>query len=252
MPSPYQFSLSDGCPARAVRVEQWQELADAIASLGLATARPTLVLVGGASKISPPDYIRLQQIFTEMLAPLAQILGLTVVDGGTDAGIMQLMGQARDRHGASFPLVGVAAAGTVVLPDGSASNPDAAPLEPHHSHFILVPGSNWGDESPWLAQTATVLAGNAPSVTLAINGGEVTWQDVRCSVEARRTTLVLAGSGRTADKLAAGLRGETSDDRARPLIASGSIRAIDLRDDLKVLERTIHQLLATSPFSPRS
>jgi hypothetical protein len=37
---------------------------------------------------------RLQQLFVEAIAPIAQELGVAVVDGGTDAGIMRFIGQA--------------------------------------------------------------------------------------------------------------------------------------------------------------
>ncbi|UXE59643.1 MAG: hypothetical protein KA717_28380 [Woronichinia naegeliana WA131] len=34
-------------------------------------------------------------MFSKVLAPLAQELGVIVADGGTDAGVMRLMGQRR-------------------------------------------------------------------------------------------------------------------------------------------------------------
>src|SRR5206468_11337979 len=65
----------------------------------------------------------------------------------------------------SFPLIGVAPAGAVALPRSSDPHPapEAVPLEPHHSHFLLVPGERWGDESPWLAAVVAALAGDRPS-----------------------------------------------------------------------------------------
>jgi hypothetical protein len=75
-------------------------------------------------------------------------------------------------------------------------------LQPHHTHFLLVPGDHWGDESPWIARVATLLAGEAPSVTLLVNGGEISRQDVAHSLAAGRPVLVVAGTGRLADELA--------------------------------------------------
>jgi hypothetical protein len=46
-------------------------------------------------------------------------------------------------------------------------------LQKDHTHFILTPGSDWGDEAPWLSRLASVLAGDAPSLTLLINGGAI-------------------------------------------------------------------------------
>ena len=68
-------------------------------TIGLDSKHPTLVLVGGASGISKADMSRLQRLFVEAIAPIAQELGVAVVDGGTDAGIMRFIGQARTEIG---------------------------------------------------------------------------------------------------------------------------------------------------------
>ena len=99
---------------------------------------------------------------------------------------MALIGQARAKLGASFPLIGVTAGGTV-KPDGSTVGRAAvASLEPNHTHVVLVPGARWGDESSWLADVASWVAGDAPSVTVVVNGGEVTVGDAERSVAAGR------------------------------------------------------------------
>jgi hypothetical protein len=77
-------------------------------------------------------------------------------------------------------------------------------LPSHHSHFVLVPGENWGDESRWLSRVAQTLAEDRPTVTILINGGEIALRDVQHSVDAHRPVLVLEGSGRAADDLATG------------------------------------------------
>jgi SLOG in TRPM, prokaryote len=91
---------------------------------------------------------------------------------------------------------------------------------------VIVPGDQWGAESPWIAQTATILADSAPSITVLINGGEVAYADVERSVQAGRSVVAVAGSGRTADQFAAALAGESADQRAAALIPSGLIRTV--------------------------
>nr|WP_206043897.1 hypothetical protein [Geitlerinema sp. P-1104] len=227
------FYFNNQYSATGSQIEQWSDLPRIPHHLGLATGRPVLVVVGGAGKMEAAALNQLQRVFTEILAPLAQDLNATVIDGGTDCGVMQLMGRARHQIGGTFPLVGVCAIGTVILPDGSPPPSDAAAeLEPHHSHFVLVPGHDWGSESPWLAKLATQFAEGAPHATLVSNGGEITWQDVRWSVTEQRPTWVFEGSGRTADLLAAALRGEDSDPRAQTLLASGYLQRLVLSDDL--------------------
>jgi hypothetical protein len=129
-----------------------------------------------------------------------------VVDGGTDSGVMQLLGRARADLRAAFPLVGVAAEKKIVLPGDGTEQVDRAPLEPNHSHLCWCQVAR-GDESPWLARMATALAGGLPSVTVLINGGAIALQDVAHSLAAGRPVLVIAGSGRTADRIAAALKG---------------------------------------------
>jgi hypothetical protein len=77
-------------------------------------------------------------LFSKVLAPLAQELGVIVADGGTDAGVMRLMGQAREEVQGSFPLVGVSPVGLVRLPDVETSSTELTDLESHHTHFGSV------------------------------------------------------------------------------------------------------------------
>jgi thiamine biosynthesis lipoprotein ApbE len=63
-----------------------------------------------------------------------------------------------------------------------------------------------------------------------INGGEITWVDAAESVEEGRSVVVIAGSGRAADTLAAALNGATTEQRAKTLVASGLLQAVNLTD----------------------
>lgn len=230
----FVLKFSNGHTAKALKAEDEDELASIVDQLGLQRPVPVLVLIGGAGKLSRSDLIKVRSLFVKVLAPLAEVLGATVVDGGTDSGIMRMMGRARQKTRSGFPLVGVAPIGVVTLPDQPPPDPDSAPLEPNHTHFILTPGNAWGDESVWLAHTASVIAGDEPSITVLINGGEVTWADASEAVREGRPLIAIAGSGRTADILATSLEGKFTDERARRIVASGLLKSIDLRnsDDL--------------------
>lgn len=200
----FRLSFSSGLTAQAIYVESQAELPAALNQIDLPRARPTLVLVGGAGYMSQEDYDRLQVLFTESLAPLAQELGMTVIDGGTDTGLMQLMGRARAAIRATFPLVGVAPIRKVKVPDFPAAGEMS--LEPHHSHFVFVPGAKWGDESPWIATLASVISGKRPSITVLMNGGNASLIDVRHSIAQNRPVVVIAGTGRLADEIATAMR----------------------------------------------
>lgn len=243
----FKLVFSDGQQAKAIRIHRSDDLTDTLCELGFHRAKPTIVLVGGASGLKE-DYIeKLRSLFTDVLAPLADNLNALVVDGGTDAGIMQLIGQAKHETCADFSLIGVAAIGTIIFPDQHLPPPeDGAPLEPNHSHFVLVPGELWGDEAPWIARVATILAQEQPSITILINGGKIAWQDVYNSVRANRPVLVIEGSGRTADELAAAIHGAKVSDRADELVNSGLLQAVDLADGLDHITCVLKQLMAIS------
>ena len=241
---PFSISFPTGSSSSAIRVNQPAELPNALRKLGLHHSCPVLVVVGGAGKLTDDEMTRLRPLFVEVLAPLAEALGACVADGGTYSGVMHLMGQARTETQASFPLVGVAATGTVALSGTPLPCPDATPLEPNHTHFVLVPGSEWGDDSPWLPRVVSVLAKGAPSVTVVINGGENTWKDVSESVEAGRRVIAVAGSGRAADMLVGALRGETVDERGKELVASGLVQAVDVAANPGRLSEMVKQTLS--------
>jgi hypothetical protein len=202
--SSLQLIFASGQTAKAVEVSSWQALPFALEAVGLSASRPVLVLIGGASNLDPEDGDRLHHLFVDSLAPVVEELGITVVDGGTDAGVMRLMGLARSTIAASFPLVGVVPRGKVYLPN--AASPGKHALEPHHTHFVLTPGARWGDESYWIATIASLLSRGAPSLTVLINGGTVALLDVRASMAAGRAVLVMAGTGRLADQIATAMQ----------------------------------------------
>jgi SLOG in TRPM, prokaryote len=231
MDRPFTYTFPNKRTAQAIQVQHMEDLPQALHALGIQYPRPTLVLIGGASGISDDEMAHLHRLFQEALAPLFDALGVVVLDGGTDAGTMRLIGNARGKIGASFALIGVAALGTVALTDAALDRPNNELLEPNHSHFILIPGAQWGDESSWIAQVAAEIAHGQPSITLLVNGGEIAWDDITKSVEAQRPVVIIKGSGRTADKLAAAIQGDVVDERAQKLVASGLLQSIDLTND---------------------
>src|SRR5262245_8812610 len=216
---------------RRLSVHRPEDLAAALEDIGLTLPVPTLVVVGGASDLRDEEAVRLKPAI-DAIAAAAERSGAAVVDGGTDTGTMRLLGRARPRD-ASFPLVGVAVEALA-----------ADQLEPNHTHAVLVPGSEWGDEVPWLAHVADLLARDAPSLTVLVNGGEIALDDVAASVASGRGVLTLRGSGRSADELAAAARGGPAGTRAREVAATGLVRAFDLREDAHGLADEVGRILA--------
>jgi hypothetical protein len=240
--TPFPIRFDHGRTATGIRLDAPAEIAAGLAALDLHPPRRVVVLVGGAGGLDERDAERLRTLFVDGLITTVVRCGAVAIDGGTLSGVMRLLGEAHNAAAARTPLVGVAAAGTVVIPGTPPPSDDAAQLEPHHTHFMIVPGDEWGAEAPWIADVATALAGEMPSVTVLINGGEIAYDDVERSISAQRPVLTVAGSGRTADQLAATLRGDAADPRAVSLAGSGTVEAVPL-DDPTAVGRTLASLL---------
>jgi len=199
--NPYPLCFSDGKRALAQDIDHRRDLPGAL--WDLAHPRPVLVLVGGANSLDKEVAEWVFPLFRDSLAPRLDRLGAAVIDGGTDSGVMALMGRARTLAGASFPLIGIAARGTVRMPrETLPPSSTGTPLEPNHTRFLLVPGDRWGDEAAWIVTAASTLARGAPTATLVVGGGEVTRLDLEHSLREGRPTLLLEGSGGTAHEIA--------------------------------------------------
>ena len=198
----------------AAALDQFAELPAVWEAFGLASQRPVVVIVGGAGGMSDEDIQSVQTLFAQHLIPFVQEQQAVTIEGGTDAGVMRAIGRAYHQTGTTLPLISVAARGIEGVVDM---------LETHHTHFILCPGTEWGDESEWIAAAASALAGSAPSATLLFNGGQIAWRDADFSVKYKRPVLVADGSGRTADTLARTSQLKALDLRAVRLLRSGLI-----------------------------
>lgn len=182
-----------------------EELEQAVTQMGLVD-HPVIVLIGG--HIFPENASITNQAI-EVIAKTAEILDVSIISSGTDVGVMTAMGKSRGRNGYQFPLVGISPEGSVTWPEGPRSGTplhtgnEREQLEPHHSHFILVPGNEPGDETKWIVRAATMITkGRHKSVTVLINGGKSSQQDVDEGLQANRPLIVLSGTGRLADEIA--------------------------------------------------
>jgi len=180
-------------------------LGKAITELRLHESYPVIVLIGG--DIDEQQAKETKQA-VQTIAKIAEEMHALLVCGGTNMGVMSEIGQIRQKNGYTFPLVGIAPQELVTWPDGPRSTKflwwgvKRWQLEPHYSHFILVPGSQFGDESPWIVDTATILSKDHKSVTILINGGEVSRKDIDLSLESGRPVIALSHTGRLADEFA--------------------------------------------------
>lgn len=189
-----QISLKRGVSVEAANISDDTEIDKALTELNIPYPKTAIVLVGGAGGIGFMDKFPMKKA-VGIVAKLAEESGSVVLDGGTQAGIMTEIGLQRKKQGYTFPLVGVVFDALLMKEEA------ASILDPNHTHFLLIPGNDWGDESAWISKIATVVAGDRKSVTVLVNGGTISRSDVEYSLMAKRPTFVMRGTGRLADEI---------------------------------------------------
>jgi hypothetical protein len=185
--------------------DERSDLPEAISELRLADHYPVIVMIGGG--IAEHDAKATQHAILT-IAKIAEEKNVAVICGGTDMGVMAAIGQIRSQNQYQFPLIGITLEELVTWPNGPHSShflwwgTKRWNLEPHYTHFILVPGNKFGDESPWIVDAATILSKGDPSVTILLNGGEVSRRDIELSLEKGRAVIAVSRTGRLADEFA--------------------------------------------------
>ncbi len=180
------------------------DLEEVASELCLDASYPVIVLVGGG--IDEQQAVVTRQAI-QIISRVAEDMNALIICGGTDMGVMAEIGQVRWQNRYEFPLIGISPEELVTWPGGPYSTKflwwgtKRWQLEEHYSHFILVPGRHFGEESPWIVETAAILSKGRRSVTILINGGDVSRTDIELSLEHGRPVIALSGTGRLADEL---------------------------------------------------
>ena len=225
----FELDFGDKRRAAAVRIRSADHVRQALRVLGFDRPYPAIFISGGAAGMSDKDRSRTRDIL-EAIGRFAVERSAVIVDGGTESGIMQMLGDVRERCQRKFLLVGVAPLGKIAYP--GYQNPRAeAFLENSHSHFVLVDGDEWGAESPTIVNFTDALSGDRkqPAVGILINGGKVAIQEVYlASVHKHKIPMVvLEGSGRAADAVSSAFRtGETSQKILQAILKGGDIQLV--------------------------
>jgi hypothetical protein len=200
------ITFKNGNHAVVITVTRDTDAQTILKALDIAQPRALIMLFGGAKGLDDSRKARLTELFTDAIAPVAAELDALIIDGGTQSGVMAMMGEAVARDGQGAQLLGIAPAGKVTYPGcpSDAGIADGAPLEPNHSHFVLVKSDEWGGETGTMFKLAGAL--NVPVATMLINGGSIAGGEALQSVRNGWQLLVVEGSGRFADELSAAVR----------------------------------------------
>lgn len=216
---------SDALGAHVARIAQ---------ALDLAGLKGTIAVVGGANDFDTDEFGAVRKKVAGLLSQVADVAAarhLAVIDGGTAHGIMRLMGEARAGQGGGFPLVGVVPEGRVSWAGRPEGQGGLTRIDAHHSAIVLVETDTWGGESDTLAALVHALAGDQPRLEVVVNGGDVTLRDVLAFLKHGSTgkVIVLAGTGRLADDIAAAIGAGRSDNPDfKVLLDSGRVDVVPL------------------------
>lgn len=176
--------------------------------------------------------------FFQSLAGIVKSKQLMVIDGGTSAGIMALMGEALFREGGNAVHIGVVPAKAEADSEGKVAEDI---LEPHHSHFVLVETNEWGREVTAMYGLVEYFSKNAPSTLLLINGGELSLQEIQHGVRQGHIIVIFAGSGRLADEIARAIRHPEMPVRAEitELVQKGHFIIFDTSKSPRELQKLL-------------
>lgn len=228
----FKISFADGHTARALRVRNSTDPEKIIKELDL-SYKPCIFISGGAGGMSEDDRKRVQSMI-DSVADFANVNNAVIIDGGTEAGVMQMVGEARHNGKHDFPLIGVAPLGKISYP-GYPNPAQEAELEDGHSHFVLVEGQDWGDETDLIVNMMLAVRdhGKLPGVVILINGGSIALKEVHLATTQQLglPTLVLEGSGRAADELSTAFRsGKTSRKILKAILEGGDIELLGVSE----------------------
>ena len=237
---PQEIVFPNNNGAKLVTALRGTAMASLIEALGISPPKNLILLIGGADELDQKLTSRLTQLFSRGIARAAADAEALIVDGGTQAGIMQVMGQSIVDRGRKSSLLGIAPAGKVTYPGGpTVAGNGSAPLDPNHSHFVLVDGKEWGSETETLFELAAAF--NKPVLAILVNGGAIAKDELLQSVRRNWPVIVIEGSGRLADDVAA-LKKQPSqieDPVFAEIVEEGDLRIFPITGALEDFERML-------------
>ena len=209
-----EIHFPQGNRALAVISPSGTHISDIVQALGIPQPKAVIMIAGGASKMGEHVRPDLSQLFTDGIAQVAASNEALIVDGGTQTGVMALIGLGVSKQPQRPILLGISPAENVTYPGKSMHRSGSAevPLDPNHSHFVLVESNEWGGETATMYELAKAFSQGCPSVAILINGGAITKNEVLYNVRQGRPIIIIEGSGRLADEVARILHEKSSFD----------------------------------------
>ena len=221
-----------------------QDIASVRDALGIPTPAPVVLISGGADTLDPGIEPKLTQLIGRGLLRASRAAGAVIIDGGTDAGVMGLIGRTAGAMAEPAPIIGVAPEALIQSAAISPVESDGGrvALAPNYTHFVLTEGHVWGAETPMMFDLAQAIAGKLPVIMVLIGGGPVALSEVLNAVRRRWCVLIVQGSKGIADELLAQWKTEVvenDDPLIAEILADGDLHAFPMSDPPEALARRI-------------
>src|SRR4051794_36576566 len=135
-----EIHFSNENRAQAVIAPIGTRAIDLVPALDLPQLQAIILIAGGASKMDEQLHSNLLQQLAFGIAHFAASLHALIIDGGTQAGVIALIGEGTAQQPSKPTLLGVSPSSRITYPGKSKSVTERKmrPLEPNHSHFVLV------------------------------------------------------------------------------------------------------------------
>lgn len=244
-----EIHFSNGNRAQAIIVPVGTPISALQDALSIPPPKNMIIISGGASQMShqfDPDLVRL---FTSGITHLLSSANTLIIDGGTHAGVMAIIGQEVAEQQPRPTLLGVSPAGDVTYPGKitKTTRAESIPLDPNHSHFVLVETDEWGGETDVMYALAQSLSNHCPSAAVLVDGGSIAKNEILYNVRQRRPIIVIEGSGRLADDISRLWREKPSsipDPALAEIIMYGDLHLFPLTGSATDLAQLTLRLLA--------
>lgn len=262
----FDVSIKPNVKVPVVKLPPSADLNGIQTALKLPEKKGSIAVVGGAAGFDKPEFRQVKDtvglLLVEM-ADLAHKYNIAVVDGGTPAGYMKILGETRAIRRHDFDLIGVAPLGRIKWYGRSMTwtdrlhhmliwlDFDPGPIEEkvlldaEHTCFVLVETNEWGGEVNTLAGLANELANGQGTVEVLINGGMIARQDVTSYLEFNPDgqLIVIEGTGRFADELAAAFhRGSSNDTLIQKVLNTQRVHIFPLESSPGEFRKLLLQL----------
>ena len=188
------IDFGDHRRSRAVFASRQTPPCEIVSALAWPYQPDAVISVCGGAGLFPP---RLAQPIAAILKCIASgLMGrhrALWVDGGTESGVMRLMGEVVHQLRNARPdpasadeavvplLTGFAPAPLITHPLATPNGAGRTPLDPNHQFFVLLEdATNWGDEVELVGAFLSHLRNGLeiPVATLVVNGGRITIKEV--------------------------------------------------------------------------